>query len=92
MPKKLLEPLFESDEKVCWELEEFYSSKEVKNVEIEKNKREHVQSSFNHGFMALGLPWRSTHICRHTYGYNDSYWGQKTFLLFKPILNTHSKE
>ncbi len=26
-----------------------------------------VQSSFNHGFMALGLPWRSTHICRHTY-------------------------
>ena len=26
-----------------------------------------VQSSFNHGFMALNLPWRSTHICRHTY-------------------------
>ena len=26
-----------------------------------------VQSSFNHGFMALELPWRSTHICRHTY-------------------------
>ena len=26
-----------------------------------------VQSSFNHGFIALGLPWRSTHICRHTY-------------------------
>ena len=26
-----------------------------------------VQSSFNYGFMALGLPWRSTHICRHTY-------------------------
>ena len=26
-----------------------------------------VQSSYNHGFMALGLPWRSTHICRHTY-------------------------
>ena len=26
-----------------------------------------VQSSYNHGFMALNLPWRSTHICRHTY-------------------------
>ena len=26
-----------------------------------------VQSSFNHGFIALSLPWRSTHICRHTF-------------------------
>ena len=26
-----------------------------------------VQSSFNAGFVALKLPWRSTHICRHTY-------------------------
>ena len=26
-----------------------------------------VQSSYNHGFEALGLPWRSTHILRHTY-------------------------
>ena len=26
-----------------------------------------VQSAFNDGFMALKLPWRSTHICRHTY-------------------------
>ncbi|MDE0119843.1 MAG: site-specific integrase [Bdellovibrionales bacterium] len=26
-----------------------------------------IQSAFNHGFTALGLPWRSTHICRHTY-------------------------
>ena len=26
-----------------------------------------VQSSFNAGFTALGLPWRSTHICRHTF-------------------------
>ena len=26
-----------------------------------------VQSSFNAGFMALKLPWRSTHICRHTF-------------------------
>ena len=26
-----------------------------------------VQSAFNAGFTALNLPWRSTHICRHTY-------------------------
>ena len=26
-----------------------------------------IQSSFNSGFVALGLPWRSTHICRHTF-------------------------
>ncbi len=26
-----------------------------------------IQSAFNAGFMALGLPWRSTHICRHTH-------------------------
>ena len=26
-----------------------------------------VQSAFNAGFVALDLPWRSTHICRHTY-------------------------
>ena len=26
-----------------------------------------IQSAFNAGFVALNLPWRSTHICRHTY-------------------------
>ena len=26
-----------------------------------------IQSSFNAGFTALNLPWRSTHICRHTF-------------------------
>ena len=26
-----------------------------------------VQSAFNAGFTALSLPWRSTHICRHTF-------------------------
>lgn len=26
-----------------------------------------IQSAFNAGFKALKLPWRSTHICRHTY-------------------------
>jgi integrase len=26
-----------------------------------------IQSAFNKGFVALGLSWRSTHICRHTH-------------------------
>ena len=26
-----------------------------------------IQSSFNAGFIALNLPWRSTHILRHSY-------------------------
>jgi len=26
-----------------------------------------IQSAFNAGFIALELPWRSTHICRHTF-------------------------
>src|SRR4051812_5437478 len=26
-----------------------------------------IQSAFNAGFKALDLPWRSTHICRHTF-------------------------
>lgn len=26
-----------------------------------------IQSAFNKGFKALGLSWRSTHICRHTH-------------------------
>ena len=26
-----------------------------------------VQANYNVGFEALGLPWRSTHICRHTF-------------------------
>ena len=26
-----------------------------------------IQANFNAGFIALELPWRSTHICRHTY-------------------------
>ena len=26
-----------------------------------------IQSAFNQSFMALGLPWRSTHILRHSY-------------------------
>lgn len=27
-----------------------------------------IQNAFNSGFFALGLPWRSTHICRHSFG------------------------
>ncbi len=27
-----------------------------------------VRSAFNAAFIALGLPWRGTHICRHTWG------------------------
>lgn len=27
-----------------------------------------IQNTFNAGFVALGLPWRSTHICRHSFG------------------------
>lgn len=27
-----------------------------------------IQSRFNQAFVALGLPWRSTHICRHSFG------------------------
>ena len=26
-----------------------------------------IQANFNAGFVALNLPWRSIHICRHTY-------------------------
>lgn len=26
-----------------------------------------IQSAFNSGFKSLNLPWRSTHICRHTF-------------------------
>ena len=41
IPKKLLDLPSESDEKVSWRLEEFNSSKKIKNVEIEKNNRKH---------------------------------------------------
>ncbi len=27
-----------------------------------------IQNAFNSGFVALKLPWRSTHICRHSFG------------------------
>jgi integrase len=37
------------------------------NHEGEPMKYNAIQAAFNSGFKALGLPWRSTHICRHTY-------------------------
>jgi len=37
------------------------------NSKNEVLKYNAVQSAFNYGFKALGLPWRSSHICRHTY-------------------------
>ena len=37
------------------------------NASGELLKYNAIQSSYNAGFRALGLPWRSTHICRHTY-------------------------
>ena len=46
-----------------------------------------IQSAFNDDFIALGLPWRSTHICRHTYAtiaLLNHEMGEKTFsTLFK---------
>ena len=37
------------------------------NAEGELVKYNAIQSAFNAGFEALDLPWRSTHICRHTF-------------------------
>ncbi len=37
------------------------------NKKNEMLKYTTIQSNFNAGFIALGLPWRSTHICRHTF-------------------------
>lgn len=37
------------------------------NFRGEPLKYNAIQSAFNAGFKALNLPWRSTHICRHTY-------------------------
>lgn len=37
------------------------------NSEGDLLKYNAIQSAFNAGFKALNLPWRSTHICRHTY-------------------------
>ena len=37
------------------------------DLKAELLKYNAIQSAFNAGFIALGLPWRSTHICRHTF-------------------------
>ena len=60
LPKKLTDILLEMKQSAVNDL-----------VFTDKNgsllKYNAVQLSFNQGFTALGLPWRSTHICRHTY-------------------------
>ena len=37
------------------------------NIKGKLLKYNAIQSAFNAGFVALKLPWRSTHICRHTF-------------------------
>ena len=60
LPKKLQEVLQEMKKSAVNDLV-------FTNRQGELLKYNAVQSAFNHGFMALKLPWRSTHICRHTY-------------------------
>ena len=45
-----------------------------------------VQSSFNHGFMALGRPIYAVILTLQWL-----LWGQKIFLLFRPVLDIHSR-
>ena len=51
-----------------------------------------IQSAFNHGFMALELPWCSTHILRHSYATMALMGTNNLFQLFRPALNRHSRE
>ena len=37
------------------------------NAEVKWKNKKISFSNFNAGFIALKLPWRSTHICRHTF-------------------------
>ena len=47
--------------------EEAQSDLVFTNAEGKLVKYNAIQSAFNAGFVALNLPWRSTHICRHTF-------------------------
>ena len=60
LPKRLVEILKEM--KVESDSELVFTS-----VDGEPLRYNAIQSAYNAGFEALGLPWRSTHICRHTY-------------------------
>ena len=60
LPKKLQNILMEGKKEA------------VNNIVFTNSKNEllkynAIQAAFNNGFKALNLPWRSTHICRHTY-------------------------
>ena len=60
LPKRLKDMLLEMKEEAISDLV-------FTNDKGELLKYNAVQSAFNAGFEALGLPWRSTHICRHTF-------------------------
>ena len=60
LPKKLQEILLEIKKETMSDLVFTDSKGELLRYNA-------VQSAFNAGFTALKLPWRSTHICRHTY-------------------------
>ena len=60
LPRKLQE--------ILWQMKkEALNSLLFTDSKGEPLKYNAIQSAFNHGFMALNLPWRSTHICRHTF-------------------------
>ena len=60
LPKKLQGILMEAKK-------QFVNNVVFTNSKNELLKYNAIQSAFNNGFKALKLPWRSTHICRHTY-------------------------
>ena len=60
LPKRLKDMLLEMKKETKGDLV-------FANSEGELLRYNAVQSAFNAGFEALDLPWRSTHICRHTF-------------------------
>ena len=60
LPKRMQDILFDMRKEAVNEL----VFTDTKNHLLKYNA---IQSSFNAGFKALSLPWRSTHICRHTF-------------------------
>ena len=62
LPDELLEIL-----KVMKEEKQNQTGLVFTNHNNEALKYNAIQASFNAGFVALGLPWRSTHILRHSY-------------------------